>query len=776
VRDRSQARLTVVAVFVMSLVVTLGARAFALQVTDAPAARAAALDNRQRELILPAARGMILDQRGRPLATNRLALDVTVARRTLARQADDGDAVLHRLGALLGVSPRTLAARLKNCGTPGASPQPDCWNGAAGADPTVVEDIRAEDAARLLADPAAFAGVSVESRPVRQYPGDRLAAHALGHVGRVSAEDLAADPQLAGVAGTGRAGLEAQYDDALRGRPGLERIAVDSAGHRESAGTVTPAEAGQTLVTHLDVGLQAVVEQQLAAAIARGRGRVDPNTGTHYAADGGAAVVLDVRTGAVLAIASAPSFDANVWTGGISSADYGRLTDPAAGQPLLDRSLQAALAPASTFKVVSSAAAMGAGYSGAQLLDCPSSYRVGGRAFRNYESRAHGPITLARSLEVSCDTVYYEIAHRLWQADGGTEPRPGAADAIASAAADFGFGARTGIDLPGESAGNVASRAAKQRQWQQLHTAWCARAEQGYPEMADRERAAYLRGLARENCTDGMLWRVGDALNAAVGQGDTAATVLQIARAYAAVGNGGTLYRPQVARALLRADGQVVERFAPTVTGRLDVPAADLAYLRDALRGVVERGTARKPFAGFPLGAVPIAAKTGTAEVYGKQSTAWLASFAPATAPRFAVVMMVSQGGTGAGTTGRAVRAIYERLFGVKGGSADSRRSVLLGGDVAAGLPDPGAAPASSRDPSGVLGGDPSPSAPSAVAGRVGGSGESVGNAVGRGPDAVERQVGDPSRSRSLAGAPGPRGRPGQDEAVVIPTSSGRGP
>jgi penicillin-binding protein 2 len=687
VRDRSQARLTVLAVFVMSLVVTLGARAFALQVTDAQQARVASSDNRQRELVLPAARGMIVDQRGRPLATNRLALDVTVSRRTLVRQADDGAAVLDRLGALLGMSADTLAARLQNCGTEGARPQPNCWNGPSAADPTVAEDVGAEKAAQLLAAPERFAGVDVESRSVREYPGNQLAAHALGHVGRLSAEDLAADPQLAGMAGIGRAGIEAQYDVALRGTPGLERIAVDSAGHKGSADTVTPAVGGQTLVTNLDARLQAVVEKQLAAAIARGRSRVDPTTGKHYAADSGAAVVLDVRTGAVLAIASAPTFDANLWTGGISAADYARLTDPEAGQPLLDRAVQTALAPASTFKVVSTAAALRSGYTGTDLIDCPSRYRVGGRTFRNFESEPLGLITLARSLEVSCDTVYYEIAHKLWEADGGAYPVARVADAIATTAADFGFGARTGIDLPGESAGRVASRAAKQQQWDQLHVIWCARAERGYREIADRERAAYLRALAQENCADGMRWRAGDALNAAIGQGDTTATILQVASAYAAVANGGTVYRPQVAKALLRADGQVATSFAPVVSGRLGASAADEAYLRNALRGVVERGTAHKPFAGFPLDALPVAAKTGTGEVYGKQTTAWFASFAPAQAPRYAVVMMVSQGGTGSGTVGPSVRKIYERLFGVRGGSVDAARSVLTGGDVAKGLP-----------------------------------------------------------------------------------------
>jgi penicillin-binding protein 2 len=691
VTDRTHVRMVLLAVLVMSLVVTLAARAFSLQVLGGDSAAAAAADNRARQLVLPAARGLILDQQGRPLAANRIALDVTVSRRDLRRLDDDGEAVLTRLAALVGSQPDVLAARLRNCGTPGARPQPNCWNGAPGADPTVARDVGIEVGGRILSDPASFPAVRVVEVPVRQYPGGTLAAHALGHVGVITAEDLVEDPELAGIPVRGRAGLELQYDDVLRGRAGLEQVTVDSSGFRVSTGVAEPADPGLTLVTNIDAALQAVVQEQLQAAIERGRGRVDRITERPYEADGGAAVVLDVRTGAVLALASAPTFDANVWTGGISSADYAALTDEAAGQPLLDRALQSALAPASTFKVVSTAAALGAGYTQNETLPCPSSYRVGGRSFRNYESRAHGYISLARSIEVSCDTVYYRIAHDLWRRDGGATPAADPQDDIATTAADFGFGRRTGIDLPGETAGLLASREFKQAQWEQRRDDWCRRAEQGYPEVTDSERARYLRRLAAENCVDGMRWRVGDALNAAIGQGDTAATVLQMAVAYAAVANGGTVWKPQVARALLAADGGVAREFAPVAAGTLDVPAEDLAYLRRALRGVIENGTARKAFAGFPIDEVPLAGKTGTGEVFGKQTTSWFASFAPADDPRYAVVMMVSQGGTGAGTSGRSIKAIHEALFGVAGGDVDAARSVLVGGDVATGLPTIGA-------------------------------------------------------------------------------------
>ncbi|HSO05535.1 MAG TPA: hypothetical protein VLQ92_13700, partial [Candidatus Limnocylindrales bacterium] len=205
--DRVHARLLILAVLVMSLVATLAARAFSLQVVDAEQARAAAEDNRVRELVIPAARGMVLDQQGRPLAANRISLDVSVDRRELRRLDDDGAAVLDRLASLVGVDVAVLAARLQNCGTPGARKQPNCWNGAPGANPVVVRDVAIKVAGEVMADPAGFPAIAIDRVPVRHYPGESLAAHALGHVGVVTADDLAEDPDLAGAPARGQAGL-----------------------------------------------------------------------------------------------------------------------------------------------------------------------------------------------------------------------------------------------------------------------------------------------------------------------------------------------------------------------------------------------------------------------------------------------------------------------------------------------------------------------------------------------------------------------------------------
>jgi penicillin-binding protein 2 len=274
---------------------------------------------------------------------------------------------------------------------------------------------------------------------------------------------------------------------------------------------------------------------------------------------------------------------------------------------------------------------------------------------------------------------------------GRLHPPKGAKDPFTEMAKGFGLGRPTGVDLPAEADGRIADRAWKQAYWAQTKDFYCAKAKTGYPEVArsDPQRAAYLRQLSRENCVDGWAYRGGDAANFAIGQGDTTTTPLQMARVYAAVANGGTLVTPHVGKAVITPQGEVVRTIAPEPAGRVPVSKATLKWLQSALRSVTERGTGRGPFAraGFPLDQLPVASKTGTGEVYGKQSTSWFASYAPADKPRYAVVMMVSQGGTGSGTSGPAVAEVYKTLFGVHGGKVDLARAAPPGGRPPVALP-----------------------------------------------------------------------------------------
>jgi penicillin-binding protein 2 len=270
----------------------------------------------------------------------------------------------------------------------------------------------------------------------------------------------------------------------------------------------------------------------------------------------------------------------------------------------------------------------------------------------------------------------------MWLRDGGLTPVKDPKDPMVTMAKRYGLGKPTGLDVPGERPGRIADRRWKRAYWEATRDYYCAKAKIGYPEVAkeDPERADFLERLSKENCLEGYVFRAGDAVNFSIGQGDTTVTPLQLARVYAAVANGGTLFEPHVGKAIVRPDGRVVRRIKPKVTGKLPVRREVLDYLRDALRSVTENGTGRGPFerAGFPLDKIPVASKTGTGEVYGKQTTSWFASYAPADRPRYAVVMMVSQGGTGSGTSGPAVAEIYKALFGVRDdGTIDPRTAIL---------------------------------------------------------------------------------------------------
>jgi penicillin-binding protein 2 len=223
-------------------------------------------------------------------------------------------------------------------------------------------------------------------------------------------------------------------------------------------------------------------------------------------------------------------------------------------------------------------------------------------------------------------------------------------------AKSFGLGRPTGIDLPGEADGRIADRKWKQEYFDAQKDYYCKLADSPPADTSD-----FLKQFSREFCTDGYRYRAGDAVNFAIGQGDTTVTPLQLATVYSALANGGVLWQPHVARSMIAPNGKS-KPIPGKVAARLPVPSSTLQYIDKALKQTVRTGTAAWKFAGFPLDQVPVRAKTGTAEVYGKQTTSWLASYTD----RYAVVMMISQAGTGSGASGTAVRHIYEQLYNIK--------------------------------------------------------------------------------------------------------------
>lgn len=697
--ERSTGRLIVFGVLVISLFITLSGRLFELQVVRAEEYQTRAVDNRTREVITTPARGMILDQVGRPLVSNRSSLVVTVDRTVTDKLDNDGAAVFARLGRLLKLEPSAIADRIRPCGTPGAKLPPICWNGSPVQPVPVARDVSHEVALAILEQPLRYPGVTATVEQVRTYPAPygANAAHIVGYLGPVSEADLEAqallpvgEQVLRRTDLIGRAGLEAVYDSYLRGVPGVRTLTVDKLSNVVGVASEIPATPGNHVLTSIDARLQAVVETQLYEAILRARATVDRSSGTTYAGDSGAAIVMDVTNGRILAMASYPTYEPSIWVGGITSRQYQSLIDKDAGEPLLFRPTQGLYPPGSTFKAISTATALTSGWTPSSQIPCPSTLNVAGRTMRNFESRPYGPISLAQALEVSCNTVYYKVAYDLWLRDGGITPVDKPQQRMYRMAKRFGLGQATGIDLPRESRGRIVGRQERIDSYLANRDVWCERGRTGYPDVAksDPEWAAYLKAIAQENCVDGDKYRGGDAALFAIGQGDTVVTPLQMAVAYAAIANGGTLWRPQIAKAIVSPTGKVVREFAPEKAGRLTLPKGVLSYIRSGLEKVVATGSAAWRFVGFPLDQVSVAGKTGTAQMSGSlDDTSWFVTYAPADKPKYLVLMMVSQGGTGSGTSAPSVRAIYEALLGIEGQEVRPLRSVLAGGAPAQTVP-----------------------------------------------------------------------------------------
>ncbi|WP_377643529.1 penicillin-binding protein 2 [Oryzobacter terrae] len=617
------------------------------------AAAAAALDT--RTLVVPALRGRILDARGLPLADNRTSTVVTIERRVIVGRPDRAASLVREVAQVVGLPAEQLLGRTWLCGEDGAPAAPACWAGSPQVPVPLAEDVDPTHALTLVEQPERFPGVVVESRPVRTYPRPlgTSAAQLIGYLGQVRADEVGAATGLTAEDLVGRAGLEEQYDDVLRGTPGRTVVSVDPRGLVTGVVSRTEPVNGRDLLTSIDARIQASAEKALAQQVAAARTR-------GWAADSGAVVVLDPRSGAVAALASAPTYDPNVWTGGISATDYAALTDSRAGTPLLSRAIGVELAPASTLKPASVTASVKAGNPLRGTYDCPSSSRIGNRVFHNHETKGRGHISFATAIQISCDTVFYRTAYDAWRAQGGLTARTDAPDPFAEVAKGFGLGARTGIDLPGESSGRVPDRASKKASWEATKDQLCARARTGYPDVTDAKHAAYLKQIAVENCADGWVVRPGDVANFSIGQGDVATTPLQVAVMYAAIANGGTVVTPRVGSASVDALTGDREDVAAGPRRRSPMSAEVGAYLRGALRSAVTAGSVRGRFASMTDW--PVAGKTGTGEVVGKRDTSWFVSYAPADEPRWVVSVVVSQGGPGARTAAPVARSVHETL------------------------------------------------------------------------------------------------------------------
>ena len=681
--QRSRLSLLVVQILIVSLLLALLGRLFYLQIAAGPKYRDAALSIQSRDVVAPANRGLIVDSSGVPLALNKVGLAITIDRIEIDKQPDKGVAVMQRLAKLLKLNYNDVFTNTRLCGELPVGQRAGCWTGSRYQPIPITKEADPDIALQIVERPDQFPGVDAQPISIRSYPGlvDVNAAHVLGYVGPLTEDDLAnSSKQYFRSESIGKAGLEIQYDSYLRGVPGIRTLIVDRKEVITRESQNTKPVAGDHLVTSLDIRLQAAAEKALEDAVKRGRAN-------GYTSDSGAAVVMDIRTGRILALASYPTYDPNAFEKGLTVQQASDLFSEKKSVPALNRALQGLFAPASTFKTVSVVAAAAAGYDLQASYNCPSEVQVGTRAFQNYDSKNQGRMNMKKAVAVSCDTIWYKIAFDEWLRDGGLRPKSSPNDYFFKAAEAFQITEKVGIDLPSESKSRLADRDYKKSWFEQNKDFYC-----NYKTRATKaQQTPFLIQLAAENCVDGDKVRAGDAVNFSIGQGDTVVTPLKLTQMYAAIGNGGTIWQASIAKAIVKTDGTVIKTIAPNKLGTLTTAPSTVKFLQSALREVVVSGTGAGVFAGFPI---DISGKTGTGQVFGrnpngtlKDDTSWFASYAPTKNPRFAVVMMVGQGGFGASTSGVGVKAIYEAIFGVKGNKVVPGAAIYPNGKPPTNLP-----------------------------------------------------------------------------------------
>lgn len=483
-------------------------------------------------------------------------------------------------------------------------------------------------------------GVVLEIGNARHYRYDDLAAHLLGYVSEISPKELEDGRDDGYRLGdqVGKAGVERTFEDELRGIDGRETIVVDSKGRsqggdlaevlQQNVGVKEPPRPGNRLVLTVDLDVQEVAEQAFMAQKPKPRVLKPDEVAEPEPGPAGAVVVLEVETGRVLAMTSTPSFNPNRLVGYVDPAEKARLDAMSAARPWRFRAIQDFFAPGSTFKVITALAALQQRITTpTEHVNCPGAYRLGSTRFRCWREAGHGPVDLTAALAKSCDVYFYTMGARL-----GLDP-------IAEVGHGLGLGHTTGVALAHESPGIMPD-------------------ENWY----------------RRNLPEG--YTLGAAVNASIGQGAVSTTPIQLAVAYAAIANGGTVYEPQVALRTIAADGTAHE-VAPKVVNRLAMPEGAYEQVREGLRQVVNEpfGTAYKR----RLEGLQVAGKTGTAQVaklggsrlkpeqlpWKLRDNAWFAAFAPAEHPEIVVVVLHEHGGGGSSAAApiamAVVRAWHEK-------------------------------------------------------------------------------------------------------------------
>jgi penicillin-binding protein 2 len=558
------------------------------------------VENVVHERDLPSIRGRILDRNGAPLADNRPAFNIYATPRSFT------PVVAAELRRLLGLSDEEMekVTTRMDAGRKRSSRQPVL----------ILEDQIRERAARVEQERFRLPDIEVRHEPYRDYPQGDLAAHVIGYMSQATPAEVEGTSGVRYEADelVGRYGLEFMMENYLRGKKGKERFAVDARGQRLDEATarglikgdrIVEPVAGYSLVLTLDAQLQKIAERAVAP---------------HPAA---AVAVIEVKTGRVLALVSKPSFDPNIMTGHLTRAEAYRLNnDPR--KPFIDKTLRAQYPPASTYKFVTSIAALEDGLAQEEeQVTCTGHFERSGTQFDCTAS--HGKLDFVEAIQHSCNIYFWTLAERI------------GIDRMAEVANQYGFGSRTGLGLNGDSPGRVPTRA-----WYEERTRF----------------------------------KIGYTINSAIGQGDVEVTVMQLVMAYAALANGGTVYVPQLIDRVTRADGGTVIQYDAQVKQQVSTPPeiSDL-WKRGMWKAVNELGGTGWEHATSDI--VSIMAKTGTAQVRAKRPKkdepvvkgwhpgtdhAWFAGWAPAESPEVAIVVLIEHGGSGGKVAGPVAKAILE--------------------------------------------------------------------------------------------------------------------
>ncbi len=640
-------RVAMVGMFALALFAIIFFRLWFLQVLSGNQYLAQASVNRVRNLDIPSPRGQILDRNGAVMVSSTpvpavvisppdLPVPITTALLDHPPAADA--AVYDRLGGILGIPKDRIKCQIPGAGVTHISTIACKVAKQYAALPystvTIKENVSKYIQYYLQERQDVFPGVSVEQVWLRKYPYKGLAAQLFGTVGPISPTELK-EPHFRGAprnAIVGQSGLEYYYDQYLRGHDGADRVQVDALGHFTGDLSEAPPTPGYSLKLSLDLNLQRVGQQALQQSI-------DSN----YPANGGAFVAMNPQNGQVYAMGSLPTFDPNIFTGPIPESVYKQLNNSASNFPLINRAIQSAGPTGSTFKPITSVAAMQSGvWSPSDTYDDTGQFCVSGQCRHNAGGAVDGVLDIVNALRVSSDDFFYNLG-ALTNADPNSHPNGGS---LQHWAHQLGIGQKTGIDLGGEVSGNLPS------------PKWRANIDKLEVE-CEKKRHVPSCGIA-----DGRPWSIGDNINLAVGQGDVQATPLQLATAYSAIENGGTVVRPHIGLNVQDPDGTLRQQIDPPPSRHVNINPDYLSVIRAGLRAAASQpgGTSADVFSTFPE---PVYGKTGTAQYNGQQDYSWYACFVPSSATRtpIVVVVWVEQGGFGAVASAPVARQILSQWF-----------------------------------------------------------------------------------------------------------------